>query len=206
MRLDSLSRPTNGVQEELFAHVSSSIANPFVDAPFPPDEIRRRLVTVRAGEFMVSDGFDIPSTGDMAPCVAVGLMGEKVAVAHFTMSNDPESLLNVVQAMYPNVRPEDAATRVQAVMRGGMEELQNSQQLAANLLQVMNKYGIRLVGAELFAGERSGEAFGIDPRNHQIYTGATGIHSVQITPTPPDYYKQTLKPLLQVARPRRIPV
>lgn len=174
-----------------------SLPNPFLDAPSAFSLSQNKMINVPDGTYLITNTESqrsLVSTYGMGPCIAVGLFcpdNKSAAVAHFTVSTDPYSLLTVLQNMYP-----ESISNVRAVIRGGREDNIFSVNLAVRLLNFMRQYGLDLYGAELFRKYFSNNGFAIDPADGSIFSEAlaqTSAHPLGSWPT-----ESGMRPILRV--------
>lgn len=198
--------PNTGETNEQILKRIMMLPNPFrKDAAFQPtQEMESHLVYVPQLFFLTSDSPNIiPATGDMAPCVAVGLFdgNGKAAVAHFMTHNKALSIADILESIYPGVDPKESGKNVRAVMRGGLEDFDSSQRIAADLVRAMELHGITIVGAEIMHTPTL-NAFAIYPPDGRILINTyTDVRAVQKKPTPVDYDQDYLKPVLEAMKP-----
>lgn len=165
------------------------VPNPFLDASkIAAAERIRSSDTVFAPEsgYVITSADSsvafAPGSGEMSPCVSIGLFDpvtKVAAVGHFNVFNFPGSLDTILEDMLPNMTAEQrtrAFPRLKAVMVGGNETQVRSVGLVYYLLQMLDTRHIPVVAAEVLTdpygeGEESrrvkesSRAFVIDTRN-----------------------------------------
>lgn len=140
------------------------VPNPFLMPPVIP---QAEMITKADTIFVSEGGYAItsadsqiasaPGSGEMSPCVAIGLydpVTQIASVGHLNVFNDPASLDIMLADMLPGMSVQsrrEIYPRLQATLVGGNPEFPRSVGLVMRLLQRLDSYQIPLIAAEVLS-------------------------------------------------------